>query len=133
MGAMISQITSLTIVYSTVYSGADQSSVSLPFVWGIHWWPVNSPHKGPVTWKMTPFDDVTMDFAVITMPADDPVLLSAGISATTDRRVEFAKGPVLEGLLSLGAYDNNGALGTSQTLIMKPQTHHGNVCGEKIT
>ena len=52
MSAMASQITSLTIVYSTVYSGADlrkhQSSASLAFVRGIHRWPVNSPHKGPV-------------------------------------------------------------------------------------
>ena len=64
MGAMASQITSLTIVYSTVYSGADQrkhqSSTSLAFVQGIHLWPVNSPHKGPVTRKMFPFDDVIM-------------------------------------------------------------------------
>ena len=62
MSAMASQIISLTIIYSTVYSGADQrkhqSSVSLAFVWGIHPWPVNSPHKGPVTRKMFPFDDV---------------------------------------------------------------------------
>ena len=40
MGTVASQITSLTIVYSTVYSGADQrkyqSSASLAFVWGIH-------------------------------------------------------------------------------------------------
>ena len=40
MGAMASQITSLTIVYLTVYSGADQrkhqSSASLAFVRGIH-------------------------------------------------------------------------------------------------
>ena len=53
MGAMASQITSLTIVYPTVYSGADQrkhqSSSSLAFVRGIHRWPVNSPHKWPVT------------------------------------------------------------------------------------
>ena len=39
MGAMASQITSLMIVYSTVYSGADQrkrqSSASLAFVRGI--------------------------------------------------------------------------------------------------
>ena len=59
-----SQITSLTIVYSTVYSGVDQgkhqSSASLAFVWGIHRWPVNSPHKWPVTRKMFPFDDVIM-------------------------------------------------------------------------
>ena len=58
MGEMTSQITSLTIVYSTVYSGADQrnhqSSTSLVFVWGIHRGPVNSPHKWPVTRKMFP-------------------------------------------------------------------------------
>ena len=64
MGAMASQITSLTIVYSTVHSGADQrkhqSSASLAFVRGIHRSPVNSPHKGPVTRKMFPFDDVIM-------------------------------------------------------------------------
>ena len=64
MGAMASQITSLTIVYSTVYSGAHQrkhqSSASLAFVWGIHRWPVNSPHKWTVTRKMFAFDDVIM-------------------------------------------------------------------------
>ena len=63
MSAMASQIT-LTIVYSTVHSGADQrkhqSSASLAFVRGIHRWPVNSPHKGTVTGKMFPFDDVIM-------------------------------------------------------------------------
>ena len=62
MSAMPYQITSLTIDYSTVYSGADQgkhqSSASLAFVRGIHRWPVNSPHKGPVKRKMFPFDDV---------------------------------------------------------------------------
>ena len=64
MGAMASQITGLTIVYSTVYSGADQgkheSSASLAFGRGIHRWPVNSPHKWPVMRKMFPFDDVIM-------------------------------------------------------------------------
>ena len=66
MGVIASQITSLTIVYSTVYSGVDQrkhqSSASLAFVRGIHRWPVNSPHKWPVTRKMFPFDDVIMCF-----------------------------------------------------------------------
>ena len=65
MGTIASQITSLTSVYSTVYSGADQSkhqsSASLAFVWGIHRGPVNSPHKWPVTRKMFPFDDVIMN------------------------------------------------------------------------
>ena len=64
IGQMASQITSLTIVYSTVHSGADQrkhqSSTSLAFVRGIHRWPVHSQHKWPGTLKMFPFDDVIM-------------------------------------------------------------------------
>ena len=64
MGAMASQITSLTIVYSTVHLGPDQrkhqSSASLAFVLGIHRSLVHSPHKGPVTRKMFLFDDVIM-------------------------------------------------------------------------
>ena len=64
MGTIASQITSCTIVYSTVYSDADQrkhqSSASLAFVRGLHPGPVNSPHKWPVTLKMFPFDDVIM-------------------------------------------------------------------------
>ena len=58
MGTIASQITSLMVVYSTVYSDADQrkhqSSASLAFVGG------KSPHKGPVTRKIFPFDDVIM-------------------------------------------------------------------------
>ena len=64
IGTIASQITSLAIVYSTVYSGADQRkqqiSASLAFVWGIHRGSVNSLHKWPVTRKMLPFDDVIM-------------------------------------------------------------------------
>ena len=64
MCAMASQITSRTIVYSTDYSGAHhrqhQSTALLAFVQGIHRWPVNSPHKWPVTRKLFPFDDVIM-------------------------------------------------------------------------
>ena len=56
MSAVASQITSLTTVYSTVYSDADQrkhqSFASLVFETGIHRWLVNSPHKGPVTRKI---------------------------------------------------------------------------------
>ena len=85
MGVMASQITSLTIVYLTVYSGADQrkrqSSASLAFVWGIHRWPVNYPHKGPVTRKIFSFDDVitvNKDFSHSVMTNDDmePLLLT---------------------------------------------------------
>ena len=69
MIAMASQINSLRIVYSTAYSGADQrkhqSSVSLAFEWGIHRWPVSSPHKRPVTRKLLPFDDVIIYLVMI--------------------------------------------------------------------
>ena len=59
MSAMASQITSFTIVYSTVNSGVDEtknpSSASLAFVREIHRLP---GHKGSVTRKMFPFDDL---------------------------------------------------------------------------
>ena len=62
MTMLASQITSLTVVYSIVYSGVNkkkhQSSASLAFVREIHRGPVNFPHKWPVTRKMFPFDDV---------------------------------------------------------------------------
>ena len=86
MNAIASQITSLAIVYSTVYSDADQrkhqSTASLAFVWGIQRGPVNSPHKRPVTRKMFPFDDVIMhadimrriihDWQCVALSASDP-------------------------------------------------------------
>ena len=62
MSGMASQITCVSIDYSTVSSDADQtkyqSSASLAFVLGIHRSPVNSPHKRSVPRKMFPFDDV---------------------------------------------------------------------------
>ena len=64
MSTMVSQITDLSIVCLTVCSGIDQrkhqNSASLAFVWGTHWSPVGSPHKGPVTRKKFSFDDVIM-------------------------------------------------------------------------
>ena len=68
LSSMTSKITSLTIVYSTIYSRAyqrkHQSSASLAFVCGFHRWPVNSPHKGPVTRKNFPFDDVIISIKI---------------------------------------------------------------------
>ena len=65
MSVMASQITGNSIVYSTVYSGADQRkhqiSASLAFVRGIHRWPVNSPHNRPVMRIVFPFHDVIMN------------------------------------------------------------------------
>ena len=58
MTTMASQITSLTVVYSTVYSDADQrkhqTSASLAFVRGY------PRTKGQLCVKMFPFDDVIM-------------------------------------------------------------------------
>ena len=58
MGTIASQITHLTTVYSTVYSGTNQRkyqiSGSLAFVRGIHRWAVNSSHKVSVRRKMLP-------------------------------------------------------------------------------
>ena len=72
MGAVTSLITSLTIVYSIVYSDADQrkhqSSELLAYVRGIHRGPVNSPHKWPVTRKMFPFDNVIILFVEAMFP-----------------------------------------------------------------
>ena len=62
MGAKVSQITSLTTVYSSGYSGTDrgkhQSFALLAFVRRICWW-------RPVTRKLVPFDAVIMKFNLI--------------------------------------------------------------------
>ena len=55
MGAIASQITSLTIVYSTVYPDADQrkhqSSASLAFVRGIHRGPASNAENVSIWWR----------------------------------------------------------------------------------
>ena len=77
MGVMASQITSLMVVYSAVYSGADeikhQSSASLTFMREIHRGPVNSPHKWPVTQKMGLFDDVIMVYCIVCISPSTPL------------------------------------------------------------
>ena len=74
MSTMASQITGVSSVYSDACSGADQnkqqSSASLAFVKGIQWGPVISPHKGPVTRKIFPFDDVI----IVVKPNEVPML-----------------------------------------------------------
>ena len=71
MSPFASQITSVSIVYSTVCSGADQrqhqSPASLTVVRGIHWWLVIYPNKRPLTRKMYPLDDVIMNNMSSTM------------------------------------------------------------------
>ena len=96
MGAIPSEITSLNIVYSTVYSGADQrkhqSSASLAFVWWIHG-PVNSPHKWPVTWKIFPFHDVIMNNKLTIKKTSKPHITGPlWWESTGDRWIPFTKG-----------------------------------------
>ena len=56
MSTMASQRTAVWIVCSAFWLGTDQrehqSFESLAFVRGIHCWPVDSPHKGPITRKL---------------------------------------------------------------------------------
>ena len=80
MSVMVSQITSILIVSSNVCSGTDQrkhqSSTSVASVRGIHRWPVNSPHKGPVTRKMFStswchHDNFSADWPVVIEPGQE--------------------------------------------------------------
>ena len=74
MSAVVSQITSLTIVCPAVYSVADQrkhqSSASL--AQRIHRWPVNSPHKWPVTRSFDVFFDLRLNKWLF--PFDDVIM-----------------------------------------------------------
>ena len=57
MRAMASQITGVSIVCSTVFQAQIKENIKAPChcpLWGV------SPHKGPVTRKQFPFDDVIM-------------------------------------------------------------------------
>ena len=64
MGTMASQITSLRLFTQPFIQAQIKENSKAPRYWpfvrGIHRWPVNSPHKGPVTRKMSPFDYVIM-------------------------------------------------------------------------
>ena len=112
MCAIASQITSLTIVYSTVSSDADQrkhqSSASLTFVRGIHRGPVNSPYKLPVTRKMFPFGTVGQYDAITWKRFSDYRPFASGIRRSS---VDFPhKGPVLQNSAIFFVVSLNGLL-----------------------
>ena len=87
MSVMASQITGVSIVHSIVCWGADQrnlqSSTSKVFVRGLHQSPVNPPHRGPVTRKMFPFDDVIMELTESAINDDRPYALICSIADAT--------------------------------------------------
>ena len=101
MTMLESQITSLTVVYSIVYTGVHQrkhqSSASLAFVREIHRGPVNFPHKWPVTRKMFPFDDVIMcafsssrSFSDQSPTQDDDVIMTTMAAQITSLTVVYS-------------------------------------------
>ena len=76
MGAMVSQITGVSFICSAVCLDEikHQSSASLAFVRGIHRWPLDSHHKGPVRWTTFPFDDVIMTIDWLFLPLLESML-----------------------------------------------------------
>ena len=88
MSTMASKVTGVSIVCSTLASATDQrkheSSASRAFVWGIHWWPVNSQHRRPVTQKMFPSDEFII---CVFLYVNFPVCLNTHICilSTTNR------------------------------------------------
>ena len=107
MGAVGSQITSLTIVYSTVYSGIDERKhlnfASLAFVRGIYRRPVNSPHKWPVTRKMFPFDDVIVQMLLL-------LLLSLQLLFLINSWFLYPQLLYMKSVISVFVLDNNQLL-----------------------
>ena len=66
-----------------------QSSASLAFVRGIHWWPVNSPHKGSVTRKC--FHLITSSYQVLVPSADVPT--PNGAASSSDNGDVYTRKP----------------------------------------
>ena len=90
MSATASQITGVKTVYLIVCLGADQTKhqgfASLAFVWGIHRWSVNSPHKVPVTRKIVPCGDVIMCFVNV---CEIWIKTRANVEYTNDEHAKF--------------------------------------------
>ena len=106
MGTIASQITSLTSVYSTVYSGADQSkhqsSASLAFVWGIHrdrWIPrTNGQLRGKCFHLMTS-SYIPEYFRIAVLPLGQPydwLLWNSTLIKLTSGHLHLWKGPHTE-------------------------------------
>ena len=138
MGAIVSQITSLTIVYSTVYSDADHRNIKAPRYWR---GPVNSPHKWPVTRNMFPFDEVIMRYQLsvhLSMCCHWVIIFwqrhlqKNGISSNIFRDcIEFDMAIILEGIKfrneSLMIYRQVST--TRRTLVSNNIVDHSDVVG----
>ena len=58
MSFMASEITGTLTICST--KKTSKIHITGPLWRGIHWWPVDSPHKRPVMWKTFPSQDIIM-------------------------------------------------------------------------
>ena len=126
MDAIASQVTSLKIVYSSVYSGADQtkhpSPASLAFLRGIHRWPVNFPHKGPVTREMFPFNDVIM--SIRSMFCELSLWLRHGWNHTPQNTWFVIIFPHPNLMLFIGEKIISGKVISYITKLWKPKNHY---------
>ena len=87
-----------------------------PFVRGIHRWPVNSPHKGPVTRKLFPFDDVIMGtFSKREMHLSSPLVYSRYIGSMMEKPT-FDPGSVIYGFAGETRYFLTGVLTTGNII-----------------
>ena len=124
MDTIASQITSLTIVYSALYLGADQSkyqsSASLAFMWRIHRGPVNSPHKWPVTRKMSSFDDVIMTAGVRTHASSVIWGLSEGKSYDPQYQDLLSTGVACRKIIEISSHSSNAFIQDSVAYKIAP-------------
>ena len=105
MSATASHITGVSIVFSTVCWGADQRNPKALRHF-LRQWSVDSLHKGPVTRKMFPFDDVIMKVRSVMI---SPSLLWAWMLVCCENQVFFRNAPhkdwVILNINSLGPND----------------------------
>ena len=91
MTTMASQITSLTAVYSTVYSDADQrkhqGSASLAFVWGIHRSAGNSPGTGEFPAQMASYAENVSICPTLSSQVAPQIVVMTTCGATNDGKV----------------------------------------------
>ena len=116
MGAMASQITSLTVVYSTVYSGADQrkhqSSASL-ILWGEFTGDRWSP-RTKVQWRGKCFHLMTSSWCV------------KSVYPFTPQVITFLVMSILSALIAVPAFSMAAvSLGLIHHPVRKPLTHWG--------
>ena len=76
-------------------------------MWGIHRWPVNSPHKWPVTRKMFPFDDVIMWGLWVSTAIPVPMIPNGLIDSHHLYWLTLVNKCGVDAMIKLGQYSSN--------------------------